>query len=109
VAALLLVSGQAVAQPITCTIDQKYSCAPSGCEAAGISVHNVLDLDRRTIARCDQKGCDEYPMNASRSGIFIVIDVPGRGMLAKLSADGNSSVEVVTLGTSAVVSFGTCR
>ena len=44
-----------------------------------------------------------------RSGEFIVIDVPKRGMTAKLAANMSSFVEVVTIGTQALVSFGACQ
>jgi hypothetical protein len=59
-----------------------------------------------TFARCDEKGCDEYPALFTRSGLFTNI-VFAPGTLAKLS-DTGSLVEVVTLGMVALVSYGRC-
>ena len=38
-----------------------------------------------------------------------MIDVPGRGMLAKFSNDGSGFVEVATIKSQAVISFGSCK
>ncbi len=38
-----------------------------------------------------------------------MIDVPGRGMLAKLSNDGSGFVEVATIETQVLISFGSCK
>jgi hypothetical protein len=49
-------------------------------------------------------------MRASpRSGAFIVVDVPSRGMVAKVAADKSSFLEVATLGMTALTSFGVCE
>ena len=86
------------------------SCDPAGgCKKLQSGVWNVLDVTRQTYARCDARGCDTYDASFSPSGAFIVIDVPSRGMVAKVAADKSSFVEVATLGMMALNSFGICE
>jgi hypothetical protein len=107
--ATLLLQTPASAQPVTCTISAKYACDMSGCNPVQATVRNVVDQSRQTYARCDSRGCDTFDAHYSRSGAFIVIDVPGRGMTAKISDEMSKFVEITTLGTLALVSFGACR
>ena len=92
-----------------CEIASKFSCTSAGCATTKPSVFNIIDLELGKFSRCDANGCDEYSANVSRSGAYIIVDVPGRGTMAKLSADGTEYVEVATLGTTVLVSFGACR
>ena len=92
-----------------CRITQKLSCAAGdGCSPVAISTWNVVDFTRQTYSRCDQKGCDSYPASFHRSGAFTIIDVPRRGMVAKIANTGGF-LEVVTIGLDSLVSHGTCR
>jgi hypothetical protein len=98
------------AQPIRCDITTKFACSSTGgCQANTLGVFNRIDLDRCKFSRCDSRGCDDYDAVIQRSGEFILIDVPGRGIFAKLSTDGSEFVEVTSLGTSILASFGSCR
>jgi hypothetical protein len=97
------------AQPIRCDVTAKYACSPAGCQANKLGVFNLIDFDLRKFSRCDSRGCDSYDAVVQRSGEFIVIDIPGRGIFAKLSSDGSQFVEVTSLGTSILASFGQCR
>jgi hypothetical protein len=54
-------------------------------------------------------GCDKFDANLTRGSGFIVIDVPGRGIMAKLDVTLAAFVEVATMGAQAFVSFGTCQ
>jgi hypothetical protein len=100
----------ASAETWLCVISSKFSCtAEGGCQQNQIGMWNEIDLSGETFARCDRNGCDRYPMEVSRSGMYYVFDIPGRGMLAKMLLDGSEYVEVVTLGTMSLVSFGTCK
>ena len=94
---------------LRCEIRAKYACSPLGCQESTITVWNLIDLDALRFSRCDQKGCDHYTITTSVSGIFMNIEVPGHGMLARMSHDGSQYVEVVTLGTDVLVSYGSCR
>lgn len=97
------------AQPVRCDITAKFACSSTGCQPNRLGVFNRIDLDRRKFSRCDSRGCDDYDAVIQRSGEFILIDVPGRGIFAKLSTDGSEFVEVTSLGTSILASFGSCR
>ncbi len=94
---------------LRCEFRAKYACNLSGCRENAVTVWNLIDLDALRFSRCDQKGCDHYTITTSVSGIFINIEVPGHGMLARMSHDGSQYLEVVTLGTDVLVSYGACR
>lgn len=68
-----------------------------------------IDAYARIYSRCDAEGCDDLNATFSSSGEFIVIDVPARGMVAKMAKDGSAFTEVVTIATDVLVSFGSCR
>ena len=104
-----ILASQASAEPMRCEITSKFACAADGCVSNRLGVFNLIDLDLGTFSRCDQNGCDEYEAKITRSGEYLVVDVPGRGMLAKLSVNGAEYVEITTLGTAVFVSFGACR
>ena len=80
-----------------------------GVQDSPVSVLVRLDVKNQLYSRCDLKGCDDYPARFTPSGIFIVIDVPKRGLVAKMAMDGSQFVEVVTTGINAIVSFGSCK
>jgi hypothetical protein len=103
-------SSMASAQVLRCEISSKHQCdAGGGCRKIGASAWNVIDFPKQTIARCDAKGCDTYPAQFAVSGAYINIALPANGMLAKVSSDGAIFLETVTLASSALVSFGSCR
>jgi hypothetical protein len=83
--------------------------ARKGCKTVPVSVLVRLDVKNQLYSRCDLKGCDDYPARFTPSGIFIVIDVPRKGMVAKMAMNGSQFVEVVTTGINAIVSFGSCK
>lgn len=105
----LTLSSPAFAQTVTCQISAKFGCSATGCAEARMGVWNVIDMPGQTYSRCDSRGCDKYDVHFARSGEFIIIDVPGRGFTAKLAADMSAFVEVATIGTQALVSFGACK
>jgi hypothetical protein len=112
--AILLVSAVSFSAPslalTTCTISQKQVCRPGvECEQTKNSIVVRIDWNQGTYSRCDAKGCDALSMQFAVSGDFLNIEVPGRGMLAKISKDGSSYVEVATFMTNVIVSFGSCK
>ena len=109
VLACLLFSAPAMAGSLRCDITEKYACSAGGCEAHELGIWNVIDLDSGQFSRCDRNGCDSYDAEVSKSGMFYTIDLPGRGTMAKLAVDGTSFLEVITLGTVAMISFGSCQ
>ena len=94
---------------VRCEINAKYACSARGCDETKPGAWNVVDFEAETILRCDANGCDTYQMQAVRKGIYINIEVPGRSMFAKMTTDGSDYVEVVSLGTDVLVSYGACR
>lgn len=100
-------SGASLATPQQCTIQTKFFCTLDGCQSVPVGVWNVWDPVTGEYARCDRLGCDTYQAIVTTSGQFLVIDVPGRGMLARLSVAGQFT-EVVTLGNDTYLSFGSC-
>jgi hypothetical protein len=95
---------------VTCTIREKYSCAEGeGCAPVENTIVVRIDIPGATYSRCDAKGCDDYGALFSSSGEYINIDVPGRGMVAKMASDGSEFVEVATLMSVVLLSFGNCN
>ena len=108
-AAIFATVSLADAQNLRCEIATKHYCtADRGCSAASTPVFNRVDFNRGTYARCDAGGCDEYDAVLHSSGVFTLIEVPGKDILAKMSRDGSMFLEVVSLATDAYVSFGSC-
>ena len=109
IAAIFATVSFADAQNLRCEITTKHYCtADRGCSATSTPVFNRINFNRETYARCDASGCDEYDAVLRSSGIFTLIEVPGKDILAKMSRDGSMFVEVVTLATDVYVSFGSC-
>ena len=104
----------ALATPATaemrCDIDSKFQCsAGGGCKSMDRTIYNLVDLEQLRYSRCDASQCDHMQMNASRSGLFINMEIPGSGMIAKMTLDGSEFTEIATLSTTAFISFGSCR
>jgi hypothetical protein len=73
------------------------------------ATRTVVDLMKRTYVRCDNQGCETYNAEIAHSGDFIVVDMPGHGVTAKVSRDFDAFLEVATIGTDALISFGRCQ
>ncbi len=98
------------AKVFECVISEKYVCdSGRGCGQVHNDIVVKLDLTRQTYSRCDPKRCDIFDVRFTEAGAYAVIDVPGRGMLAKFSNDGSDFVEVATIESQAVISFGSCK
>lgn len=109
-AQILVFSLGATAETYRCDISEKHVCDQgSGCQSVPSTIWNTVDTTRRTFSRCDRNGCDTYAATFTTSGLFTVIDVTGRGLIAKMAVDGSLFVEITTLGTQAFVSFGQCQ
>jgi hypothetical protein len=77
--------------------------------SAAPGIWNEIDDHALRYSRCDENGCDTYDALFSQSGIFLIIDLPGRGMVAKLNTGNGSFVETTTLGEAVLSSFGVCK
>jgi hypothetical protein len=110
-AAVFMNATPALAQKLTCATATKFDCdAQRGCRKKVVpATWTVVDLAKQTYLRCDNRGCETYSAEIARSGDFIVVDMPGHGVTAKVSADFDVFVEVATIGTDAMISFGRCQ
>ena len=97
------------AQEIKCQIRNKYVCESGGCKSLPAKVWNIVDATKQTYAHCDSAGCDKYNAQISRSGEFVNIGVPDRGVIAKMALDGSTFHEVASLMHVVYVSFGSCE
>ena len=111
IAAFLLASEIVNAEPLKCTITKKFVCdVAQGCRPSAANIWNEIDLERKTFARCDRASCDTYDARMSQSGAYTNIEVPGRGLIAKLGGPNPAEfVEVATLMGTVLNSFGSCR
>jgi len=90
-----------------CDTKTQYSCNKTGCSNTTPTVWVELDLASRIYRRCDEKGCDDHAMTYSRSGIYTVVTVGG-GTFLKVLNDGSEFVDIASLGTLVLNSFGVC-
>ena len=67
------------------------------------------ELEKQRFSRCDNAGCDTYPANFSGPTEYLIVEVPRRGVLAKLGRTNGDFMEVATLMTTAILSFGMCK
>jgi len=92
-----------------CSPATKFQCTKEGCEAMQPTVWVTLDFQTSSYSRCDRKGCDRYEMRESVSGIYTSVALVDRpGTLFKAVNDGSEFVEVITLGTTLMSSYGIC-
>lgn len=87
--------------------DKRQCSAGKPCKAMPSKVFTRLTLDG-SYARCDEKGCDDYKANVTRSGNWAIFDIPGRGMVAKMSMDLDL-VEVTTINDVVLIGYGKCQ
>lgn len=91
-----------------CSPTVKFYCERKGCKNIQPTVWVTLDFSTQSYGRCDKQGCDQYSMTSSVSGIYILAVAQG-GTILKMMNDGSEFVEVVSLGTTTYISFGSCE
>ena len=104
----LLAIADTASAAVRCDVHEKHRCLAGGCSSVNPSVFIGLDHEAGIYERCDAKGCDVYAATFARSGEFVNIALPERGLLAKLSLEDGQFPEVATLGLDTLTSFGTC-
>lgn len=110
----LAACSQSVAQEtagyeLECTFTEKRQCQPGqACTDIEPRITARVDTDGSRYQRCDTEGCNVIPVNLNRSGIWTLLEAPGRGMFAKVS-DGGEILEIATLNMLVLVSYGQCR
>ena len=103
-----ILSFSASAEPVKCTITEKFICDGKDCFRVPRTTWNEIDFDASLYARCTEFGCEWHPMMTAVSGVWIIIDLPARGAFAKVSATDSRFVEVVTALDEVYVSHGLC-
>ena len=109
---LVVSSAESVANAETykCQPTEKHYCeADKGCTQIPAKTWAKVDTVNGTYSRCDRIGCDDYDAHFAKSGKFISITVPGRGLIAQMSVDGSQFTEVATLAGAVYTSFGACK
>lgn len=110
IALFVMQSTAHAAGELTCTISEKVRCSQGqGCHPVEATIIVRLNPEQQTYSRCDAKGCDDFQAQFGVSGNFLNIALPQNGMLAKVSGDLLSVMEVVTLGADVLVSYGSCK
>lgn len=92
-----------------CDFSVKYACDEAECKLVKPTIWNLIDFGKTTISRCDGQGCDHYPMIVDPKGVFVNIIVPGKSMSAKMSLNASEYFEVVSLGMTVFLGFGSCK
>jgi hypothetical protein len=114
---MIAASAAANAQAMRCDISQKFVCENTGCRTIPASTWAMIDVPKKSYARCDSRGCDTYEAYMYQSGAFLNIEVPGRATIAKVSTENVplanlrslSFHEVVTQLHAVLISFGSCK
>ena len=114
---VLCVASSAYAQEFQCDITQKYICEVDGCKPYAPTLRNRIDLKKGTYIRCDGDYCTNYEARITRSGVFIVIEVPGQSAMARIAdniaeAAGFNPMsfhEVIVQFQTVFLSYGSCK
>jgi hypothetical protein len=101
---------------LSCFPTRRYDCSSDGCTSFAPATYYFVDygLEGGTYFRCDTKGCDNYPVKVIPSGSFTqFIPSQGQAMLFKVGNDPLTNkgefVDIATLGTMTILSFGKCN
>lgn len=92
-----------------CKPSERQTCDKDGCAPAPATVSIKLNFQETTYSRCDEKGCDDYPMDFASSGIFTTATPQRHGSFIKVVNDGSEYMEVATLMLQVYVYFGACK
>ena len=101
---------------LSCFPTSRFDCTSDGCVPNAPGTYYFVDYgtDNGTYFRCDSKDCDSYPVKATPSGIYTQFSPStGQAMLFKVTTDDvlgskGEFVDVATIGTGTIVSFGKC-
>ncbi len=108
--ALFMSIAPALAVQYRCEISEMFYCAEKeGCRVIPSTLWSLIDTEANTYSRCDSRGCDNYAARFIPSGAFLNAELPGSGIIVKMSKDGSSFVEVTTLATQVYTNFGSCH
>lgn len=92
---------------MTCMTQAMSVCEEGQCRQMQNPNKSWLELEKDRMKKCDNRGCDTYPIDTARSGEFLNITIGNRGYLLKIDGSGKF-VEVSTLGLISIVKNGKC-
>ena len=91
-----------------CRPQRTFNCSIEGCKESDPSIVLVLNFSNKKYSRCDFKGCSDFLMEYTKSGVYTIIELTGRGTFMKASNDGSSFVDVASSGVGVIQNFGEC-
>ncbi len=102
---------------LACFPSSRFDCSSESCLPNAPASYYFVDYgtETGTYFRCDSKGCDSYPVKVVPSGVYTQFTpATGQAMFFKVASDdtlGNKGefIDIATLGTSSLVSFGKCE
>ena len=92
-----------------CDPIRSFSCSLEGCDATEPKVWIKLAFSSSTYSRCDRSGCDTYNMEYSKSGVYTIAELRGRGAFMKATNDGSEYSEVTSSGVGLFQHYGSCK
>jgi hypothetical protein len=98
----------APAQSKDCVVATALVCDTGICKTMPNSILIKVDARKKSVSRCDEKGCDEFRVEIFQSGEMSNLSNGPQGYLLKLSDVDQSFVEVATLTTVVFLKFGRC-
>ena len=107
-ALIAAIPSSALAETWRCDATRAVTCADGACNPGNPTIWLLVDFDAATYSRCDDKGCDLYPLNAMVSGVFINASY-NPGAFFKALQDASQFIEVVTQQLQTITYFGACR
>lgn len=70
-----------------------HSAPPRAKGGAG-EIYTLIDIDKATYSRCDNRCCDGYKPSVSKFGEFINLSLPENGLVVKIQQSDLSVVDV---------------
>ncbi len=90
-----------------CMTQEFNVCEDGQCRQILNPNKSWIELEQDKMKKCEQKGCDTYTIETTRSGAFLNISIGNRGYLLKIDGIGKF-VEISTLGLMTIVKNGKC-
>ena len=109
VLSLLLVSGNAYATLINCSVNKAYKCESNGCSELNSEIFINIDIAEETYQRTDRIGTKTYDLHIYKSGNYVIAEV-GESRIFKMDNENNKSfIEITYIGLFAYNNFGVCK
>jgi hypothetical protein len=91
-----------------CESNKALVCNVSGCRDTSPVVSIKLNFKSKTYERCSQGACSTFEMQNSTSGVYTLIDLPGRGVMFKALNNGQHFVDAASSNSTLFINFGAC-